>query len=651
MRVENVQNVIVDQIEFRGNANRANGAVLVADAQQVTPRDLNVIDFRYTGVQLRSAAKIDAQNIYIENSGYEWPPRTSVKFPDGGSVGNLGVRDVQDSVFGFITIKTTGLHGYGIKAAGLTRVRFHNLDMDMHPFQSWMGPGPGNFDMEIHGGHAELVEIAYSRFRQTLSLMGGNEPRYDAVPYSIHVHHNLFDQKDNAYGIEVGTDKMVVDLNWFRNTWTALQNYGDESTRIRNLTVFNNVAENLSMRLVGLKGRVENLRVFGNTVYLGPGGGQSYLVTLGKNNGSRNWLLANNIIVGSNTNAAASRQLVAVYEATMAPRDVQARNNVSRDITMGMVVGDTPIDGADLGHQYSGNIEADPGLPTSGATAFQPPANSPALDRGDPNIGIHNAFIGAGRDIGAFERGQTAWRAGPGATSDVQYLWAPTTSVQQEFFVDTIDVDLAAAPGAEIRYTLDRTEPGPTSTRYTAPIRVTQPVKLRARAFQNGFGSGTALALDLAKGVRGYPNLGAQGSFSASSFYPERDSEGGDIYAPAKAFDGITYSWIGWSPAADDRRPWLQIDLGSPARIRYVELYTRAQLNDPSARRNFEIQASNDPTFANYVVLAAQGGTALPHEGVFEAEVTNTESYRYIRATKTADEGFFVTELRVLGQR
>jgi hypothetical protein len=651
VRVENVQNVIVDQIEFRGNANRANGAVLVADAQQVTLRDLNVIDFRYTGVQLRSAAKIDAQNIYIENSGYEWPPRTSVKFPDGGSVGNLGVRDVQDSVFGFITIKTTGLHGYGIKAAGLTRVRFHNLDMDMHPFQSWMGPGPGNFDMEIHGGHAELVEIAYSRFRQTLSLMGGNEPRYDAVPYSIHVHHNLFDQKDNAYGIEVGTDKMVVDLNWFRNTWTALQNYGDESTRIRNLTVFNNVAENLSMRLVGLKGRVENLRVFGNTVYLGPGGGQSYLVTLGRNNGSRNWLLANNIVVGSNTNAAASRQLVAVYEATMAPRDVQARNNVSRDITMGMVVGDTPIDGADLGHQYSGNIEADPGLPTSGATAFQPPANSPALDRGDPNIGIHNAFIGAGRDIGAFERGQTAWRAGPGATSDVQYLWAPTTSVQQEFFVDTIDVDLAAAPGAEIRYTLDRTEPGPTSTRYTAPIRVTQPVKLRARAFQNGFGSGTALALDLAKGVRGYPNLGAQGSFSASSFYPERDSEGGDIYAPAKAFDGITYSWIGWSPAADDRRPWLQIDLGSPARIRYVELYTRAQLNDPSARRNFEIQASNDPTFANYVVLAAQGGTALPHEGVFEAEVTNTESYRYIRATKTADEGFFVTELRVLGQR
>jgi hypothetical protein len=132
--------------------------------------------------------------------------------------------------------------------------------------------------------------------------------------------------------------------------------------------------------------------------------------------------------------------------------------------------------------------------------------------------------------------------------------------------------------------------------------------------------------------------------------YPERDAEG-DIYAPAKAFDGITYSWIGWTHAGDDRRPWLQVDLGQPARIRYVELYTRAQLNDPTARRNFEIQASNDPTFATYAVLASQGGTSLPHEGVFEAEVTNAERYRYIRAAKTADEGFFVTELRILGQR
>jgi hypothetical protein len=650
IRATKVQSVTVDQIAFGGNDHRANGAVLVADAQGVTLRDLEIVDFRYTGLHVRSSAQVEVLSIALENSGYEWPPRTSTKFPDGGSVGNLGVHDVRDSTFGFITIKTTDLHGYGVKASNLSRVRFHNLDCDMHPFQSWMGPGPNNFDMEIHGGYAELVEIAHSRFRQTISLMGGNDPRYAKVPYSIHVHHNLFDMKNGSYSVEVGTDKMVFDHNWFRNTWTALQNYGDATTRIGDLTVFNNVVENLSMRFVGLKGRAENLRVFGNTVYLSEGGGQSYLVTLGKNNASRHWLLANNVIVGAPSNPASSRQLATVYEASTAPRQVQARNNVYRDITLG-ITADAPIDPAQWGHQYTANLLADPGLPLTGTNAFQPPADSPVIDRGDPNIGVRTTFIGAGRDVGAFEGGATPWRAGLGTSAELEYVWAPTTSVSQEFFVGSVDVDLSAALGAEIRYTLDGSEPGPTSARYNGPIRVTTAVQLRARAFKNGYGSPTALTLDLTEGVRGYPNLGAQGSFSASSTYPERASDGTELYSPAKAFDGITYSWVGWTHAADDRRPWLQVDLKQAARIRYVELYTRAGFDDPAARRNFEIRASNDPTFATSVVLAAQGTTALPREGVFEAEVANTGTYRYIRAAKTADEGFFVTELRVLGQR
>jgi hypothetical protein len=650
VRIERVEGVTVDALELRGNANRANGALLITGARQVTLRDLSVRDFRYTGVAVRSSSNVDAQSIAIENSGFEWPPGTSAQFPDGGSLGNLGVNDVQDSTFAFITIKTTDLRGYGIKAGGLSRVRFHNLDLDMHPFQSWNGVGPNNFDIEIHGGHAELVEIAHSRFRQTISLMGGNEPRYDAVPYTIHVHHNMFDMKNGTYSVEVGTDKLVFDHNWFRNTWTALQNYGDQNTRIRDLTVFNNVAENLSMRFVGLKGRVENLRVFNNTVYLGPGGGQSYLVTLGRNNSSRNWLLANNVIVGSPTNPPDSRRLVAVYNAASAPRDLVARNNVYRHMTMS-VSADALVDPNAWEHQYAANLEADPALPTSGSDAFQPPPGSPVLDRADPAVGIRAAFAGTGRDVGAFERGQTPWRAGPGTAADVRYLWAPTTSVRQEFFVNVLDVDLAAEAGAQIRYTLDGTEPGPDSPLYNAPIRVTQPVRLRARTFRDGFGSGPALALNLTQGVRGFPNLAAQARTTASSVWPERDPSGQLIYDPSRAIDGVTYSWIGWSPNAGDGRPWLQLDLDSPARIRYVELYTRAQLDHPDTRRNFEIRASNDPAFASYVVLASQGGASLAHEAVFEAEVTNTATYRYIRATKTVDEGFFITELRVLGER
>ncbi|MCU0951630.1 MAG: discoidin domain-containing protein [Burkholderiaceae bacterium] len=622
VRIDGATDVTVDGIEFRGVDHRANGAVAVHNAQRITLRELAISDFRYTGLRVSSSSAIDAQVIRIENAGYEWAPGTSSQFPDGGSVGNLGISNVTDALFAHLQIRTSALRGYGIKGGGWTRVRLLHSEFDLHPFQSWMGPGPGNFDIEIHG----------------------NEARYQRVPYSVHVHHNLFDQKSGAYGIEVGTDRMVVDHNRFRGTWTALQNYGGATTRIGDLTVANNVAET-SMRLVGLKGRVENLRVFGNTVLLGPGGGQSYLVTLGSNNGSRNWLIANNIVTGSTANAAGNRQLVVVYNGGGAPRDVQVRNNLLQDIAPA-IVADGAVDPAASNIVFSGTVQAAPQLVASGAEQFVPAAASPAVDRGAAAAGIRSGVVGAGRDIGAFERGETPWTAGRGSESRVQYLWAPTTSVRQDAFVTALDVDLAAAAGAQLRYTLDGSEPGPDAPLYTAPIRVTQAVKLRARSFANGFGSATALSLDLAQGIRGYPNLSTTATASASSNFPDT------AYSPAQAIDGVTYSWQGWAAGSNDARPWLQLDLGRAARIRHIELFTRAQIgaDDTAPRRSFEIRASNDPDFGSYVVLAAQGATALPFEGVFEAAPTDTGSYRYVRAVKTAAEWFFVAELVVRGE-
>ena len=42
-------------------------------------------------------------------------------------------------------------------------------------------------------------------------------------------------------------------------------------------------------------------------------------------------------------------------------------------------------------------------------------------------------------------------------------------------------------PGADIRYTLDGSVPGPADPRYDKPIKLTEPVVLRARAFKDGF--------------------------------------------------------------------------------------------------------------------------------------------------------------------
>ena len=42
-------------------------------------------------------------------------------------------------------------------------------------------------------------------------------------------------------------------------------------------------------------------------------------------------------------------------------------------------------------------------------------------------------------------------------------------------------------PGADIRYTLDGSVPGPSDMRYETPIKLTGPAVLRARAYKEGF--------------------------------------------------------------------------------------------------------------------------------------------------------------------
>ena len=55
-------------------------------------------------------------------------------------------------------------------------------------------------------------------------------------------------------------------------------------------------------------------------------------------------------------------------------------------------------------------------------------------------------------------------------------------------FEHPVSVTLASSePGAEIRYTLDGSVPGPKDARYEGPIRVDGPIVLRARVYKDGF--------------------------------------------------------------------------------------------------------------------------------------------------------------------
>ncbi|WP_284646291.1 discoidin domain-containing protein [Paenibacillus silviterrae] len=117
-------------------------------------------------------------------------------------------------------------------------------------------------------------------------------------------------------------------------------------------------------------------------------------------------------------------------------------------------------------------------------------------------------------------------------------------------------------------------------------------------------------------------------------------------YDASKANDGqLSTAWVSRTAAS-----WT-VDLGQQYRnhvIRGIEVITRQDADQASTRSHFEIQASNDPSFATHIVLGIQGAEVLPYKAAWSAEVAGTNAYRYVRFVKPIGYAA-VAELKVLG--
>jgi hypothetical protein len=156
------------------------------------------------------------------------------------------------------------------------------------------------------------------------------------------------------------------------------------------------------------------------------------------------------------------------------------------------------------------------------------------------------------------------------------------------------------------------------------------------------------------------PN-GSYGNISEMAFYSDNGnlSQGktassstiyGTGYEASKGVDGIIDD--GWSPQAEttDTLPWWQVDLGAGHTIKKIEVVARQDLDQPASRRNFEVWASNSAGFSTYTVLGSQGSSSFPHKGLWSLDVSNTDSFRYIRIAKSVShEYFFISECRIYG--
>ncbi|MFI6932978.1 RICIN domain-containing protein [Streptomyces sp. NPDC050287] len=116
-------------------------------------------------------------------------------------------------------------------------------------------------------------------------------------------------------------------------------------------------------------------------------------------------------------------------------------------------------------------------------------------------------------------------------------------------------------------------------------------------------------------------------------------------YSPDKADDNNTTT--GWSPTGADTSAWWQTDLGQAYELGQFSLTTRQELDQPETRSNFEIRASNDPTFATYTVVGRQGSATLPYGSTLTGNIDVRQKFRYVRVAKTDGAYFFIEDFGV----
>lgn len=117
-------------------------------------------------------------------------------------------------------------------------------------------------------------------------------------------------------------------------------------------------------------------------------------------------------------------------------------------------------------------------------------------------------------------------------------------------------------------------------------------------------------------------------------------------FGPSAANDGLGST--GWSPTGADTNSWWQVDLGSATSIDQVQVLTRQDIDNSPTRTGFQVEVSNDPTFATYTTVGRETLT-IPNAGSADFKISTSAPFRYLRVQKTDGQYFFIAEVRVLG--
>jgi hypothetical protein len=396
-----------------GQARQNHGAIYMETGDKVIIEDLNIQNFKFTGVWLHNSSNCEIRNSYFKDNCFG---------TGGQDAGNIMFHANTNLLIHDNSILETGVMngkgGYGIKSyakwwtnacfweqwdRGWNSIsegmKIYNNSIIVPSLGTWLAGGNAvpDITIEFNGITAKNCEIYNNYLTNHISLIGVRGNGYDFN--SFHVHHNHFDLgQEYRYTMEADAQGIEFDHNFVNGGNYPIAQWGNNSV-VNNLRVHHNVFQDI----VGggswtpffqlEKSEMKDMKFYNNTILDSKGIGNIFHVN--QSSGSfPNADIRNNLFL-----ATANRGNYFTNASITGTVSNNGFTNISN-------YGSNPLNG-DMKLTNSGN-QPNPYYTLQSA--------SPAINAGVVITGYTEESVG-NPDLGAYEYGVAAWKFGIVATA------------------------------------------------------------------------------------------------------------------------------------------------------------------------------------------------------------------------------------------
>lgn len=255
MQIMNGGNQTIKGFSMNGQARTCHGAIYVDYGNQVVFEDLNIQNFKFTGLWVYKSNNCEIKNCYFKDNCFGNANN------DAGNImfhanNNLLIHDNVILETGVMN----GKGGYGIKTysklwvnscfwttwdanwnAWAIGTKIYNNTITVPELGTWLAGTNAvpDITIEFNGLSAKNCEIFNNTLNNHISLIGIKGTGYDFQ--SFNVHHNFFNLGSRySYACEVDAQGMVFHHNYIYGGYYPLAQWGNNKT-LNNLQVHHNV--------------------------------------------------------------------------------------------------------------------------------------------------------------------------------------------------------------------------------------------------------------------------------------------------------------------------------------------------------------------------------------------------------------------------